>query len=50
MYNRDITTEDVSIEMIQIVIYTLESNAITREEAVVGHFTRYKLKKLFIFW
>ena len=45
-YNYDITTEDVPIEMIQIVINTLQSDFITPEEAAIGHFTQHKLKKL----
>lgn len=44
--NIDIFTQDVPIEMIQIVINTLQSDPITPKEAVIGHFTRRKLKKL----
>ena len=32
--------------MIQIAINTLQSDSITPEEAIIGHFTRRKLKKL----
>ena len=39
-YNVDISTKDVSIEMIQIAINTLQSDSITPEEAAIGHFTR----------
>ena len=45
-FNVDISTEDVPIEMMQIVINTLQSNSITPKEATIGHFTRRKLKKL----
>ena len=45
-YNVDISTEDVSIEMIQIATNTLQFDSITPEEAAIGHFTRRKLKKL----
>ena len=45
-YDYDITAEDVPIKMIQIAIYMLQSNFITSEEAVIGHFIQQKLKKL----
>ena len=45
-YNLDISTEDVPIEIIQIAIYTLQSDSFTLEEAVIGHFTRQNLQKL----
>ena len=45
-YNHDITPEDISIEMIQIAINTLQSDSITPEEAAIGHFTRQKLREL----
>ena len=45
-YNVDISIEDVPIKMIQVVINTLQSDSIKPEEAIIGHFTRRKPKKL----
>ena len=44
-YNFDISTKYVPVKMIQIAIYTSQSDSITREEAAIGHFTWCKLKE-----
>ena len=46
LYNLDISTKDVPIEMIEIAINTLQFDSITPEEAAIDHFARRKSKKL----